>query len=213
MRGILGTMSGTKATPTGRPRLALHACCGPCLIEPYDSFARDGQAVTVVYYNPNIHPAEEYERRLATLREYAAGHGMTVVELAYDPDAWEDAVAGAATREERCRACYGLRLGVVSAWAVANGYDEMSTTLSVSPYQNVDALAAEGERCSAAAGIAYLHRDFRDRYGDATRRSREEGMYRQNYCGCSASYDEAQAQRAERKAARQAQRVRPPDGI
>ena len=213
MRGILGAMSGTGSTPTRRPTLALHACCGPCLIEPYDAFVRDGHAVTVIYYNPNIHPAEEYLRRLATLRDYAVGHGVTVVELAYDPDAWTSAVAGASTRDDRCRACHQLRLSVVSDWAAAHGYDSVSTTLSVSPYQNVEVLAAAGESCSAAAGVAYLHRDFRDRYGDTTRRSREEGMYRQNYCGCSPSAEEARVERIERKAARQAQRAKPQSGL
>jgi len=79
--------------------------------------------------------------------------------------------------------------------------------LTVSPYQDAEAIAEEGARAAAQAGIAYLDRDFRDRYPEATRRSREEGMYRQNYCGCVLSDIEAQQQRSARKAAKAAHKA------
>lgn len=182
--------------------LALHACCGPCLIEPFDAFAAEGFDVTVVYFNPNIHPAEEYRRRLDTLREYADRHGIRVVELAYDPDRWNAAVAGAGSREERCRRCYELRLGAVADWAATQGVGAFGTTLTVSPYQDAGAIAAEGRRHAARTGVRYEHRDFRERYREATRRSRDEGMYRQNYCGCAPSEREAEADRERRRAER-----------
>jgi len=209
MRCILGPMSDAEPTPAGPRRLALHACCAPCLIEPFEAFAAEGNRITVVYYNPNIHPAEEYERRLMTLREYAARHAIDVVELPYDPDAWWHAVAGSSNRRERCAKCYQLRLSVVSRWAAEHGYPAVSTTLTVSPYQDAGAIASQGELASSEVGVTFLKRDFRDRYGEATRRSREEGMYRQNYCGCMASKEEADAERAQRTADRKAARVRP----
>jgi hypothetical protein len=210
MKGILGAMSRPGQTPEAR-QLALHACCGPCLIEPYEAFVGDGDKVTVVYYNPNIHPFEEYGRRLSVVLDYASRHGVEVVELPYEPDAWQQAVSGAMTRQERCRRCYQLRLGVVSRWAAENGYDSFSTTLTVSPYQEFEAIGVEGESAAMDAHVAYVHRDFRDCYSDATRRSRDEGMYRQNYCGCAPSEAEARADRAARKAARQAEPKRSPD--
>lgn len=188
-------------------RLALHACCGPCLLEPYDALAAEAEKAVVVYFNPNIHPAEEYERRRDTLVAYAASAGIDVVELPYDPADWlEVAAPHARDREARCRACYRLRLGEVARWAAENGYDALSTTLTVSPYQDAEAIAEEGQRAAAAAGVAYVRRDFRDRYPEATRRSRELEMYRQNYCGCLLSEMEARQERAERKARRRASR-------
>ena len=119
-----------------------------------------------------------------------------MVELEYDPAEWAATVgplagAGAA----RCRACYALRLGHAARYAAENGFDAIATTLTVSPYQDAVAIAEEGERAAALAGVAYLDRDYRDRYPDATRRSREAGMYRQNYCGCHFSQKEAEAER------------------
>lgn len=184
-------------------RLLLHACCGPCLIVPLESLAAEADTVTIVFANSNIHPADEYERRLDVLRVHAAEIGVCVVELPYDLAAWTARVgplaeAGAA----RCRACYALRLEGAAVYAAENGYDALATTLTVSPYQDAGAIREEGERAASRAGLRYLHRDFRDRYAEATRRSRERGMYRQNYCGCVFSEVEAREERAARKAAR-----------
>jgi predicted adenine nucleotide alpha hydrolase (AANH) superfamily ATPase len=196
-------MSAPVHTACRPSRLLLHACCGPCLIEPLEALRAEASYVTIAFANSNIHPAEEYERRRDTLQAYAAEVGVAVVELAYDPAEWA-AVASpvAGEREARCRACYGLRLGQAAGYAAAHGYDAIATTLTVSPYQDPVAIAQEGERAARKAGLRYLHRDFRECYPEAVRRSREAGMYRQNYCGCVLSDVEAQRQRAERKAAR-----------
>jgi predicted adenine nucleotide alpha hydrolase (AANH) superfamily ATPase len=189
-------------------RLLLHACCGPCLLEPLDALACEADAVTIAFANPNIHPAEEYERRRDTLVEYASVLGVDVVELPYDRTSWDAQVgplAGAGA--ERCRACYRLRLGMAARYAAAHEFDALATTLTVSPYQHHDAIREEGERAAAAAGVRWLDRDFRDRYRAATVRSRELGMYRQNYCGCRFSIAEAHAEREARKAARAAEKA------
>lgn len=192
---------------SGRERLALHACCGPCLLEPIDELLHEGFEITVVYFNPNIHPLDEYVRRRDTLMEYASEHGIEVVELPYDPAVWKEAVGSAAERPERCRACYRLRIGAVADWGAAEGVDAVATTLTVSPYQDAAAIAEEGQRAALAAGVRYVDRDFRQRYPEATRRSRELGMYRQNYCGCAPSAAEAQAEREARRAERAARKV------
>ena len=198
-------MNARKDNSQRPARLLLHACCGPCLIEPLDVLVAEADHVTVVFANPNIHPAEEYERRRDTLRRYAQTLGVDVVELQYDPIAWLDAVAPLANAgAARCRACYRLRLTRAARYAAEHGYDAIATTLTVSPYQDADAILAEGERAAAEAGVSYLHRDFRARYAEATRRSRELGMYRQNYCGCVLSEAEARRERAARKEARAA---------
>ncbi len=189
-------------------RLLLHACCGPCLIEPLDAYLAETDEVTVIYANPNIHPLEEYVRRRDTLLAYAENTGASIVELDYDPAQWVAAVGPhVAEPAERCRACFRLRLGTTARYAAEHGYDAIATTLSVSPYQDPDALREEGEAAAASAGVAWLGRDFRDRYADATRRSRELELYRQNYCGCIVSAVEADAARRERRARRAAERA------
>ena len=189
-------------------RLLLHACCGPCLIEPLEQFSATVDKLAIVYSNSNIHPAEEYERRKETLYTYAKSVGATVVELDYDPAAWLDAVGPLAHEgAERCRACYRLRLGEAATYAADNGYDALATTLTISPYQDPDAIREEGQAAALRAGIEWVDRDFRDSYGEATRRSRELGMYRQNYCGCMLSEAEAAEARAARRAERAAAKV------
>jgi predicted adenine nucleotide alpha hydrolase (AANH) superfamily ATPase len=183
-------------------RIALHACCGPCLLEPYDALAAEHD-VRVVYANPNIHPREEYERRRDTLLSYTGPRGIPVDELDYDTGAWETAVAGLDRESgERCRACFRVRLGAVARHAAEIGCDAVATTLTVSPYQDPEAIREAGQAVCAEAGVAFLVTDFRDRYPEATRRSRELGMYRQNYCGCRYSEVEAADARKRRKVER-----------
>ena len=196
-------------------KIMLHACCGPCLLEPYDALAASHD-VRVVYANPNIHPAREYERRRDTLLAYAEERGIAVDVLPYAPVAWDDAVRGMETAPpERCRACFRLRLGMVARHAGVEGFDAVATTLTVSPYQDPEVIRSAGEEACAAEGVGFLVTDFRDRYPEAVRRSRELGMYRQSFCGCRYSKAEADTERQRRKAERlrsRAQREGPSRG-
>ena len=284
-------------------KLLLHACCGPCSLEPTRLLKAAGHDITIYYANSNIHPAEEYRHRLATLRAWASAEGFDVLEGPYDPASWDnvcgrigdaaiadveraraeaaansrlqsvtdaqaeeggednradseaasDAVSGRsrtnahtavaasacdesngaehasqasladstpagehvnsnapaesaplraavlsvdpARREARCRACYRMRLEETARVAAERGFDGIGTTLSVSPYQYTDVIREE---------VAPVFEDFRPYYDEATRRSRQLGMYRQNFCGCRISDLEAAAERAERKAERAA---------
>ncbi|MDI6713234.1 MAG: epoxyqueuosine reductase QueH [Anaerosomatales bacterium] len=186
-------------------RAVLHACCGPCLLEPLDALRAEGFEPLVVYANPNIHPLAEYERRRDVLLEHAHEHGVEVVEVPYDPVLWLEATAGVwRDRAERCRACWRLRLTLAAEVAVERGIGAIATTLTVSPYQDPAALDAVAREAAGAHGLAYVGRDFRDRYQSAVRRSKDLGMYRQRYCGCLLSEVEAAQARA-RRASRKAQ--------
>ena len=192
-------------------KLLLHACCGPCSLEPTRFLANEGHDITIAYMNSNIHPASEYDRRLSTLRAWADRENLPIVEGPYDVRAWEGCVGTVASdtyasREDRCRACYRMRLEEAARYASEHEFDGVSTTLTVSPYQYTDIIREELKRAAGAHGIASLFEDFRPLYDEATRRSRELGMYRQNYCGCRISQAEAEAERRERKAARAAKR-------
>lgn len=189
-------------------KLLLHACCGPCSLEPVRLLQEAGHDITICFANSNIAPREEYDRRLDTLRAWALDAGLPVVDLPYSEAAWSEgagAVAAAGgTRESRCRACYAQRLEEAAAWAAEHGFEALSTTLAVSPYQLSDVCHEELEAAAARHGLACVWEDFRPYYPAATTRSRELGMYRQNYCGCLISKAEAEAERAKRKAERAA---------
>ena len=188
-------------------RLALHACCGPCLLEPLDALSAEHD-VTVIYANPNIHPLVEYERRRDTLRAYADERGIEVVEVPYEPTAWLRAAAEVAnTPGERCKRCFRLRLGQTAIAARDRGCEALATTLTVSPYQDPASIREAGQAAAEEHGLTFLVTDFRDRYPEATRRSKELGMYRQNYCGCMLSDAEATTARRERDARKAAKRA------
>lgn len=193
--------------------LLLHACCAPCSLEPVRLLREEGFEPTICWTNPNIQPAEEHDRRLCELRRYCADAGIELIEAAEDYDLWERAVApvGALDRERRCRACYGLRLAEACRVARERGFSHIATTLAVSPYQLFETCNDVLECLGAAQGLTAVIRDFRPYYPEATRRSRELGMYRQNYCGCRFSAAEAALDRArirdERKAEKQAPRI------
>lgn len=150
-----------------KPSLLLHACCGPCssyvLEYLYQHFD-----ITVFYYNPNIYPEEEYQRRLAELKKLyetfppALEGKVKVVELAYDPEDFYRAVgtrenpdlAKEAEKGERCRRCYEFRLKRAFEYAAAGNYDYFCTTLSISPFKDAEKLNIIGQKLEkeAAAG-------------------------------------------------------------
>ncbi len=189
-------------------RMLLHACCGPCSLEPVRLLQEEGFDITVAYVNPNIQPEGEYARRLDTLRDWACGLGLPVVEGACDRGAWEREVAcWGSNRPARCAACYRLRLREAARLAVEGGYACLSTTLAVSPYQLFEVCGRELERVCDQTGLAAVWRDFRPYYPQATARSRELGMYRQNYCGCRFSAAEAALERTQAREDRVRQRA------
>ena len=177
-------------------------------MEPVRLLRDQGTNPDIYYANSNIHPPEEYRKRLDTLREWADSQDLRVVEGPYRPDRWEagPGTLGAAEndeqRQERCRLCYRQRFEEAAEYARAHGYGRLGTTLSVSPYQYTEILREELEAAAQAAGLEPYFQDYRPYYDNATRRSREAGMYRQNYCGCRISMAEAAAEREERRIAR-----------
>ena len=182
-------------------------------MEPSRILSERGEAFDIFYSNSNIAPQSEYEHRLETLEEWASNQGYTVIEGNYDHDDWAKLCKipfeeGQITREERCRRCYRIRFEEAVGFAKDNGYEAVSTTLSVSPYQYTDAICEELERACEIEGLECAFEDFRPYYDEATRRSREAGMYRQNYCGCELSALEAKQEREERRNARKLERER-----
>ena len=174
------------------PRLLLHSCCAPCSSYVLEYLSRYFE-ITVLYYNPNIYPPDEYRLRAEEERQLIARmpfvHPVTMKEGTYDPQLFYEAAQGLEGEPEggkRCEACYELRLKEAAREAKAGGYDFFTTTLSISPLKPAGKLNQIGERVAEEYGTVYLPSDFkkRDGYKRSIELSREYGLYRQNYCGC-----------------------------
>lgn len=174
------------------PTLLLHACCAPCSSYVLEYLASHFH-ITVRFYNPNIDEEAEYRHRAEELRrlvsEIPQKYPVTFTEGLYEPDAFyrmaeglEDAPEGGA----RCMKCYEMRLRESAGYAKERGFDFFTTTLTISPLKNAQALNGIGRKLSEEYGIPYLFSDFkkRDGYKRSIELSAEYGLYRQNYCGC-----------------------------
>ena len=175
-----------------RPRLLLHSCCGPCSSAVLETVTRWFDT-TVFFYNPNILPQEEFEKRLwwqRYLLEHAPfGKGVELIVPERDEAAFRAAARGLEDAPEggaRCTQCFTLRLGRTAEAAKAGGFDFFATTLTVSPYKNAQVINPMGAALGENAGVAWLPSDFkkRDGYRRSLELSREYGLYRQAYCGC-----------------------------
>jgi hypothetical protein len=170
-------------------KLLMHICCSNCSLYPLKSLLAQGIGVTGYWFNPNIHPLPEYERRLESLRflERTWNVGMEY-ELGYGLDRFLAAVGP--SDGTRCERCYRLRLEETAKTAGRMGLDGFTTTLLVSPYQRFGSLIAIGEELGKRYGILFHGEDFRQGYRASIPLSRELGLYRQKYCGCL--YSEAE---------------------
>lgn len=201
-----------RATATNAPReraghLLLHVCCAPCLLRPLISLESQWEHITLLYDNPNIAPREEYERRRDFARQVAATRGHAWIETPYEPQRWRDAVAAAATcGEKRCLGCYRTRLTTAVTYAAKSGADAFTTTLLISPYQDHPAIHRLGTLAALQEDITYLPADFSQYFYESQQLAREQGIYRQKYCGCLPSLEEARAQDEKREAAKQARK-------
>ena len=164
-------------------KLLLHICCGPCAIMPLETLRNQGHEVYGYYYNPNIHPYQEHQRRRDTLAEWAEREDLPMIWS--DDYELERFLRAAVYREaERCRFCYSMRLENTAHIASRGKFEAFTTTLLYSRFQKHDLIATTGEAASKAYGVTFLYRDFRDGWKEGIRRSREMNMYRQQYCGC-----------------------------
>jgi hypothetical protein len=164
-------------------RLLLHICCAPCALVPAEDLFGEGHQLMGLYYNPNIQPYAENQRRRQTLEGWAGQSGLRlIVQDEYDPEAW---MRAAAFREaQRCRLCLHQRLDRAAAVARRGGFDAFSTTLLYSVRQKHDLAAEAGRQAAAERGVEFFYRDWRPGWRRGVRLSQELGLYRQQYCGC-----------------------------
>lgn len=179
----------------GRKTLLLHGCCAPCssYVLEYLSEYFD---ISLLFYNPNIYPSEEYQKRLKEVKrligEMPLKFEVKIIEGRYEPAEFFVMSKGLEKAEEggeRCFKCYRLRLEEAARAAKEGGFDFFTTTLSISPHKNAQKLNEIGEELEKQYGIKYLYADFKKKegYKRSIELSRKYGLYRQNYCGCGFS--------------------------
>ncbi len=188
-----------------RPRLLLHSCCAPCSSYVLECLNRAFD-IDIFYYNPNISPREEFDRRVAELQRLVARlpheNDMRVIVGDYDNDAFMAMCRGHEDEPEggaRCERCFRMRLGEAAKLAARLGSDYFTTTLTISPLKDAQLLNAIGLELAGRAGVPWLCSDFKKKngYKRSCELSAEYGLYRQDYCGCVFSKRERDA-RAER---------------
>ena len=142
-----------------------------------------------LWYNPNIHPQDEYARRMGTLKEHATREGLDVRYIDHYGEA-EFLSAVEAHKGLRCEACYRMRLDETARIAAQDGIGAFTTSLLVSPYQKHELIVNAGREAAIAHGVEFYYNDWRPRYREGVALSRELGLYRQRHCGCILSYEE-----------------------
>ena len=180
------------------PSLLIHSCCAPCssyVLEYLSEYFN----ITVLYYNPNIYPEEEFLKRLKE-QERLVGvmdlkNSVEVIDTGYNPNEFFDAAKGLENEAEggaRCEKCFELRLRKTAQLAKEKGFDYFTTTLSISPYKNANWINEIGCNLEKKYDIKYLYADFKKKngYKRSLELSHEYGLYRQDYCGCIYSKQE-----------------------
>lgn len=178
--------------PKKKYKLLLHSCCGPCSSYVIEYLSKYFD-ITVLYYNPNISPIEEYEYRkkeqIRLINEMKTIHLVDFLDCDYDGEKFEYTIKGLENEPERgkrCSRCYYLRLEKTAMIAKKNNYDFFTTTLTVSPYKDSNRINNMGRLLSKRYNIDFLYSDFKKKngYKRSIELAKEYNLYRQNYCGC-----------------------------
>ncbi len=177
--------------PKIKNKLLLHICCIGCGAYVSDSL-KEEYTVELYFYNPNIFPKEEYNKRLEETRRVADEFSLNLICADYDHESWLERVKGLEKEPEkgkRCLVCYADRLGETAKLAKKRGFDCFDSTLTVSPHKDAKAISSIGQNLAKKYNIKFLNKDFKkqDGFKKACAVSRELNLYRQNYCGCEFS--------------------------
>jgi len=173
-------------------KILLHSCCAPCSSHVI-SFLSKYFDITILYYNPNISPKEEYlkrkEEQIRLIKTIKTINKLDYIDCDYDNDIYEKKITGFEScpeRGARCTICFQLRLEKTASLAKENDYDYFCTTLTVSPYKNSNLINIIGEDISKKYHVKWLYSDFKkeEGYKKSIELSKEYNLYRQDYCGC-----------------------------
>ena len=170
-------------------KLLVHVCCAPCATYSFEKLINDGYEITGYFYNPNIHPEPEYNRRLEGLIDFAGIKNYRVITENEPPDLWFNLVKGFEQEREggkRCEICFKMRLEKTALFAKKNGFDGFTTVLTISPHKNTAVINRIGKDLAGKYGITFVEENFKkqDGFKKSCELSDKYGLYRQNYCGC-----------------------------
>ena len=174
------------------PKLLILSCCAPCSCAAIKKLADEGVDATVLFYNPNIYPSAEYEKRRDEQKRVCEHFGLKFVELPYEPEAWDKAVAGLENEPERgkrCSACFYMRLKRAQEYALEHKFTALTSVLGVSRYKNLDQVNEAARRAWYAVGKPYAAINWRKNGLEELRQAliKELQLYKQDYCGCKYS--------------------------
>ena len=177
-------------TPNGESSLLLHSCCAPCAGEIMEAVAASEIKTTVYFYNPNIHPIQEYELRKEENKRYCQKVGFNFIDADYDKDNWFKRIKGLENepeRGERCTKCFDMRFERSALYAHENNFSLFATTLGISRWKDLDQVNNSGLRAADRySGLNFW--DFNWRKAGGSPRmieiSKREEFYQQEYCGC-----------------------------
>ena len=170
-------------------KLLLLSCCAPCSVGVITDLAERKENFAVYFFNPNIRPESEYQRRLKENERVCKELGVPFIEGDYLPELWQQATKGLENEPEkgkRCDECFYLRLKAGAEYAKANGFTRISSVFGISRFKDFDQVCRAGERAAKETGIPYDTTNWRKNGGleRTDRLAREKKLYRQNYCGC-----------------------------
>ncbi len=179
----------TLQTPNGQGKLLMHSCCAPCAGEIMEALAASEIDTTIFFYNPNIHPKEEYELRKEENIRFAQKLGMDFIDGDYERDLWFEKTKGQENEPERgarCTTCFDMRFEETARYAKENGFDLISSTLAISRWKDIDQINGCGHQSGAKHDIPYWDFNWRKQGGSSRmlELSKREGFYQQEYCGC-----------------------------
>lgn len=171
-----------------KPRLLLHSCCAPCAGYPIKLLGADYE-IKLVFYGPNIHPEEEYNKRLESVFKLINKINVDMVELEYDRENWIHLVKGLEKEPEggkRCSMCHRIRLKRIAKYAKENRFDAFTTTLTVSPHKSTESINIIGNEIGNDMKISFLNKNFKENDGfkKSCDLAKSYDLYRQRYCGC-----------------------------
>jgi hypothetical protein len=171
-----------------KKKLLLHVCCGPCATHCVSELS-PAYSVSMYFFNPNIHPYGEFDRRYASAAKVAESFGTEMIDGEYSPRDWLDTVQGMEEDEEsgrRCKTCVAMRLERTAAEARKRGFDSFTTTLSVSSHKDSKLINDIGNALAKKYSVEWVHSDFKKKDGirKMVELSTKMKLYRQRYCGC-----------------------------
>ncbi len=177
-----------------KDKILVHSCCAPDAIGSFESFSTEFSPV-FFFFNPNIHPENEYKKRMEEMRRVGEIIGVEVLIGEYNPDKWFYGVRAFKNEREgslRCNICIAIRLNETSLMAKKLGFEYFSTTLTISPKKNVDVVNRIGRMIGEKVGVKFVEKILRKKGGfeRSVLLSKKYKLYRQNYCGCIYSLEE-----------------------